>query len=173
MRLWIRACSPHCLSCKFLRSRISRHDALVEDVAQWLRQRRVHVRKEVTGIVPDTAHRIDLWVRTDGEIRWCDLTVSDPALPSYVAAAAVKRGCVAELAESRKVSKWKKLAPATVLIQPLALEATGLVGPAMKQFLSVMEKATSHALAKRRCSCNCRLPVFVLELRWCGRRRVV
>ena len=46
-------------------------------------------------------------------------------------------------AEKRKFSKWKALAPPVVTVQPLALESTGLVGPAMLSFLRGMEKATS------------------------------
>ena len=109
----------------------------------------MYVRKEVVGLVPGTAHRVDLWVRTDGVVRWCDLTVSDPGMPSYLPTAASKMCHAAELAESKKRSKWKLLAPAAVTVQPLALESTGLIGPAMREFLRVMEKATTHGPSRR------------------------
>jgi hypothetical protein len=99
--------------------------------------------KEVTGLVPNTANRVDLWTRLDGVTRWCDLIVSDPAAPTYVVGASTKQGHAAGLAESQKLSKWKKLAPPSVTIQPLAMETTGLVGKAMKDFLRAMEKATT------------------------------
>ena len=71
------------------------------------------------------------------------------SLARYLPTAASKMCHAAELAESKKRSKWKLLAPAAVTVQPLALESTGLIGPAMREFLRVMEKATTHGPSRR------------------------
>jgi len=63
------------------------------------------------------------------------MIVSDPAAPSYVGGASVKQGHAAGSGESQKLSKWKKLTPPSVTIQPLAMETTGLLGKAMMDFL--------------------------------------
>jgi hypothetical protein len=133
----------HALSCRCLRGRIARHDALVEDVHQWLRRRRIQVAKELTGVVPLTAHRVDLWVRCDGVVHWCDVTVADPACPSYLASSASQPGFAAKRAEGLKRAKWDKLVPPGVVVQPLAFESTGHVGPSINKFLRAMEKMSS------------------------------
>ena len=133
----------HILSCKSLKGRTARHDAVVEDTFQWLRKRRIFVRKEVVGLVPGTANRVDLVVRADGVTYWCDVTIGDPGGPSYLPSAASKMGFVAGRLEGSKISKWSALAPKGVVIQPLALESTGLVGTAMRGFLQAMQKLSS------------------------------
>jgi hypothetical protein len=135
----------HALSCKCLRSRTARHDAIVEDIHQFLRRRRVHVLKELSGVVPGTAHRVDLWARSDGITHWCDVTITDPAAPSYLPLSANEQGYAVNKAEGAKLSKWLPLAHGQpgVVIQPLALESSGLVGPCLHKFLKHMEKLSS------------------------------
>ena len=95
----------HALSCRRLRARFTRHDALVTDIHEWLRRRRIHTRKEE--YVSDTGQdRIDIWVRVDGVVRWCDVTVTDPSGRSIVAKAAVEAGAAARRAEGQKHSAW-------------------------------------------------------------------
>ena len=139
----------HALSCKNLRARIARHNALVEDTFQWLSRRKVHVRKEVTGVVPGTAHRVDLVVRADGVVHWCDAVVTDPGNPSVVLGAAGKQGFAVDKAEQYKISKWKKLAPVGVQVVPLAMESTGLIGPEMSKFLERMVKKSRGSKGPR------------------------
>ena len=74
---------PHALSCKSLRARFRRHDALLDDVMQWLRRRRVNVYKEVSGLCSGN-ERVDLLVRCEGLVYRCDVSVAEPASSSYL-----------------------------------------------------------------------------------------
>ena len=103
----------------------------------------MQVSKELVGVVPMTSHRVDLWVMCDGVAHWCDVTVADPASPSYLISSTTERGFAVKKAEGQKRSKWSTLAPPTVLVQPLAFESTGHVGPSLIKFLRSMEKMSS------------------------------
>jgi hypothetical protein len=131
----------HILSCRNLRNRFARHDAIVDDIFQWLRRRKIQVRKEVLGLATGN-HRIDLWVRNDGVTYWGDVTIADPARPSYLPNSAEQAGVAVSRAETGKISKWKKLAPSGVTVQPLALETTGRVGQELSTFLETMERGS-------------------------------
>ena len=61
-------------------------------------------------MVADGSQRVDIWVRNEGVVHWCDVTVSEPACPSFVERAAGEAGVAVRAAESRKKSKWKDLA---------------------------------------------------------------
>ena len=86
---------------------------------------------------------MDLWVRIDGVVRWCDLTVSEPGVRSALAASSVRAGSAAKAAEARKLSKWTPRAPANVVVEPLAMETTGRVGEAMQKFLRFAQESSS------------------------------
>jgi hypothetical protein len=131
------------LSCRHLRNRFARHDALVDDIFQWLRRRKIHVRKEVLGLC-DGRERVDLWVRNDCITYWGDVTVADPGCPSYLPTSAVRAGVAVSRAETGKFSKWSKLAPSGVTVQPLALETTGRVGEQLAKFLKTMEESSGE-----------------------------
>jgi hypothetical protein len=140
------------LSCKFLRNRTARHDALVEDVVQWLKRRRVHVKKEVgargMGGKCDGKERIDIWARCDGVVYWGDVSVVEPAAPSVVVAAAARPGVAVEKAEANKRWKWGSIVPSGVVAQPLALETTGRLGGELEKFLDIVVRATSQGNTK-------------------------
>jgi hypothetical protein len=129
------------LSCRNLRNRFARHDALVDDIFQWLRRRKIHARKEVLGLC-DGNNRIDLWVRNDCVTYWGDVTVADPGCPSYLPNSAERPGVAVSRAEVGKLSKWSKLAPSDVTVQPLALETTGRIGEQLAKFLRTMEQGS-------------------------------
>ena len=91
-----------------------------------------------------TAHRVvDLWVRCDGVVHWCDVTVAERGNPSYLVLSQSQSGFAAKRAEGQKRAKWDKLAPPGVVFQPLAFESTGHVGKAVSKFLQAMEKMSS------------------------------
>ena len=117
---------------------------LVGTIGRWLRRRRIHVEKEV--MVSDTGeHRVDIWVRVDGVVKWCDVTVTDPCNDSVVADAAKSAGAAARNAESKKRSSWKDLADvAGADVVPLAFETTGFRGEALEKFLREMEASSAE-----------------------------
>jgi hypothetical protein len=132
----------HALSCKSTSERFMRHDALVEDIYRWLRRKGIHVVKEYY-VSNDGNERLDLWVRVEGELMWCDVIVTDPACPSIVAAAAKKAGAAVEKAESSKRSRYRALAEeAEATLIPLAFETTGRRGESLENFLKEMQAAS-------------------------------
>lgn len=135
---------PHALSCRCLRHRFTRHDALVDDTTTWLRRRRVHAIKECH--VSDTGKdRIDIWVRADSTVRWIDFIVTDPGCNSIRDKAAKEAGAAAKRAEGFKISNWKDLAEEKgAIVVPCAIETTGRRGSALEQFLCDMEAASSE-----------------------------
>jgi hypothetical protein len=83
--------------------------------------------------------RVDLWLRVDGDIIWCDLTVTDPCCPSIVDAAAESQGAAVRIAESKKRSQWGPLADEMgAKVVPLAFETSGLRGGAVDDFFRDM-----------------------------------
>jgi hypothetical protein len=134
----------HALSCKHLRARFVRHDALVDDVFQWLRKRRVHAVKEYYP-TESGQHRVDILVRTDSTTKWCDVTVTDPSCPSYVDKAAVQEGTAAKIAEGGKNSKYRKLAERMdAIIVPLVFETSGFRGAVAEKFYREAQAASSQ-----------------------------
>jgi hypothetical protein len=132
----------HALSCRNLRGRFIRHDALVEDVFQWLRRRRIHSVKE-TYVSDKGEDRVDIWVRTDSAVKWCDVTVTDPTGRSILDAAAKTAGAAAKRADGQKRSAWRELADAEDAdVIPLVFETSGRRGPALEKFLREMEAAS-------------------------------
>jgi hypothetical protein len=132
----------HALSCRHLRGRFLRHDALVEDVFQWLRRRRIHSVKE-TYVSDKGEDRVDIWVRADSTVMWCDVTVTDPSCKSIVAAAAKNVGAAAKRADGQKRSAWRDLAEAeNADVVPLVFETSGRRGTALEKFLREMERAS-------------------------------
>ena len=146
---------PHVLACRKLRARIMRHDAIVDDLLAWLRtDRGVSVFKEVMHIGRmDGNQRIDLLVRCGGIAYWGDVSVSEPANPSYLPILFKKKGYAVKKSEGMKTTKWKDIAPTGAVVQPLCLETTGHMGPALLAFLKTMEKGSKSTVAT---SCRAR-----------------
>ena len=105
------------------------------------------VRKEVVGLCAN--ERVDLWVYNNGVTYWCDVTVVEPANPSYPASASREASALAS-AESKKRSKWGRLKPAGVLDLPLAMESSGRSGEQFEDFLSTMEAESTGGQGRGR-----------------------
>ena len=135
--------SPTCLVLQKTSSAVSSAYALLDDVMQWLRRRRINVSKEVSGLTKSRSERVDVLVRCEGLVYWCDVSVAEPASASYLEQSCKKAGWAASKAEAAKTSKWKKFAPSGVRVQPLVMETSGRVGRAMGTFLKTMEKASA------------------------------
>jgi hypothetical protein len=137
---------PHALSCKHMAARFGRHDAIVRDVFHWLRRRQVQVQMEVSGLYErqSARDRIDLLVRCEGLAYWGDVTVTEPANPSYLARSCEQAGYALSLAESRKRSVWVARAGVGVNVVPMAMESTGRMADAFVEFLGTMEQASSQ-----------------------------
>lgn len=97
-----------------------RHDALVEDIYRWLRRKGIYV------VSNDENERLDLWVRVEGELIWCDVIVTDPACPSILAAAAKEAGAAVEKAESSKRSATVSSQRAEATLIPLLADEANL-----------------------------------------------
>jgi hypothetical protein len=138
---------PHVLSCNHLGWRIGRHDAVVADIYSWLRARKVQVQKELM-VNARGDDRVDIWVRSDAVVYWCDVVVTEPACPAIVEEAKESAGAAVRAAEAKKQSSWASLASeAGVKVVPLAFETSGLRGESVQQFLKQMESASSEGPA--------------------------
>jgi hypothetical protein len=134
-------------SCKHLRAKFVRHDALVDDVFQWLRRRRVHAVKEY---YPAPDARVDIYVRMGGTVKWLDVTVTDPAGGSILDKAAVESGAAAKRAEGQKKSSYKKLADKLdALIVPIVFETSGYRGPTAEKFFREAQGSSSQGPDRR------------------------
>ena len=95
-------------------------------------------------MVAGSKEQIDLWVRSEGVVYWCDVTVTETGCPSIVERAAREAGSAVHVAEGKKVSKYRKFAErdgATVV--PFGFETTGRRGVVMEKFLKRMEAISS------------------------------
>jgi hypothetical protein len=92
--------------------------------------------------------RVDIWVRSDAVVYWCDVVVTEPACPAIVEEAKESAGAAVRAAEAKKQSSWASLASeAGVKVVPLAFETSGLRGESVQQFLKQMESASSEGPA--------------------------
>ena len=127
----------HGLSCRRSEGRHHRHSALNDIVQRALTTAHIPSRLEPTGVYRSDGKRPDgisvvPWQR--GKLLVWDATCSDTFAPSYLANAASGAGLVAEAAESRKIIKYSNLARTHHFV-PVAIETTGVFGPATKAFV--------------------------------------
>ena len=73
-----------------------------------------------------------------------DATCPDTFAFSYQGQATTEAGCVAAMAEDRKQDKYAHLAPQH-LIQPVAIETSGAIGPSTLQFLKELGRRISQS----------------------------
>jgi hypothetical protein len=119
----------HVLSCKSLRGVIQRHDTIVALIRSMLRYAGYVVRQEVQ-VIADTSKRMDLVVYLPTEVIWLDVSVVNPAKPSYLG----KKATQARAAEKR--GKWQKAADASgVIFIPLIFETYGAMGAEVQGLL--------------------------------------
>ena len=87
--------------------------------------------------------RVDIHVFSDGATIWGDVTVAEPANRTYLPHSCSKAGYAIGKVESSKRSKWLPLAPAGVVVQPLAMESTGRVAEDFVEFLRGIERQSN------------------------------
>ena len=76
----------------------------------------------------------------DGVVYWCDLSLPDPGRISYLRLnSANEIGVAAKRAESRKHTLWQKRAPKDIVVVPLVMETTGMIGDEFYSFLKRIE----------------------------------
>ena len=127
----------HGLSCRLSAGRHSRHSELNQDTKRGLVTAGYHAVREPAGLSANCD------VRPDGitQVPWSrgrsliwDVTVTDTCAPSYLGDTSERVGAAAELAEKRKVAKYRSLLERFVFI-PLAFETFGVWGEEAKHFV--------------------------------------
>ena len=135
----------HAFVCKHSSGKGARHAAMNDIIARAFNSAQVPVAKETTGLVKGSVQRLDgitLIPWKDGKpVAW-DVTVATPLASSYVDGAARNAGFAAELASSRKVTKYAGLPPGT-LFQPIALESLSVACSATSAFIEELGRRIS------------------------------
>jgi hypothetical protein len=140
---------PHALSCKGLSAVKTRHDTILGDLHNYMRLRRVLVKKEwFADGSKSRKWRVDLWVRTDdAQEIWTDVSITEPGCATYLAVGSDRKaGVAAKKRESVKMADWSKvvrdLGRVGVQVAPLVLETTGRLGGDFEKFLSTIESVS-------------------------------
>ena len=152
LRLGLTVCAPHActrcatpvtplghhgLSCSRSVGRHPRHRALNEVISRAFRSAGIASQLEPTGLSRSSALRPDgmtLTSWTAGRPLVWDATVWDTLAPSHLSLSARAAGGVAKLAERSKSSKYRELENRYV-VQPVAIETLGVMGPSTDSFL--------------------------------------
>jgi hypothetical protein len=127
----------HSLVCKQAPSRTTRHHAINDVIARALTSAGVPVSKEPTGLTRLDGKRPDgltLIPWQGGKPLTWDVTVVSTLADSYLRASSHSAGGAAELAASRKESKYSCLT-ADHMFQPIALETHGSMNSSCSDFL--------------------------------------
>ena len=142
----------HGLSCSRSAGRHPRHRALNEVISRALRSAGVPSQLEPAGLSRTSALRPDgmtLVSWTAGKPLVWDATVWDTFAPSHLALSARAAGGVAKLAERSKSSKYAEL-ESRYVVQPVAFETLGVIGPSTDSFLHDLGKRIERASGDRR-----------------------
>lgn len=142
----------HGLSCRKSEGRHSRHAAMNNIIKHALSSAGVPSRLEPPGLSRSDGKRPDgmtLVPWSTGKPLVWDATCPDTFTISYRGQATVEAGRVAAQAEVRKLAKYTHLAPHH-LIQPVAIETSGALGPSTLRFLADLGKRVSLASGERR-----------------------
>jgi len=139
-------CVDHVLSCRHMRGRFLRHDALMAVVANELRQAGKPASTEVM-INPDGQERMDI-VHFDGpRANWTDVVVSNPLCSK----SRRKRAASGKLAVARDAETGKKSPNIVVLakdrranVRPFAMETTGALGPSAQELVRYIAEARAE-----------------------------
>ena len=93
---------------------------------------------------------IDILVRHTGVVYWLDVSITEPATATGLAAGAAVRALAAARArENSKRSEWTKRAEGdgkVVTVVPCVMETTGAVGKDFLDFIRNMQHATANSL---------------------------
>ena len=135
----------HALVCKTAPSRIIRHHALNDIIARAFASAKIPATKEPSGLSRGNGKRPDgvtliPWQR-GFSLTW-DVTVATTLADSYVHASAASAGAAAELAASRKQTKYATLSGA-YMFQPIAVETLGPINDSAVQFLQELGRRMS------------------------------
>ena len=152
LRLGIDICEPHkcnCgtmvtskgshgLACRLSSGRMARHQQLNDIVCRALNSAQIPACKEPTGLARSDGKRPDGMTL----VPWCqgkaliwDVTVADTLAPSYILSTSSTVGGAAELAVSKKESKYIDFTQRYIFC-PLAFETLGPICVKGVQFLS-------------------------------------
>jgi len=130
----------HCLSCKRSSGRISRHNNINDIIWRSLIKAGVPARKEPVGLSRSDGKRPDGLTL----IPWCsgrcavwDVTVVDTLAKSYIHLTISTFAGAAELADTRKMSKYQNLASSYEVI-PVAFETMGPINSTGAEFIRVL-----------------------------------
>ena len=147
-----RLTHAHAMSCRLLRHRLIKHDVVVHRVARWLKERGIYCVRELVVLSSGLA-RIDILVRHTGVVYWLDVSITEPATATGLAAGAAVRALAAARArENSKRSEWTKRAEGdgkVVTVVPCVMETTSAVGKDFLDFIRNMEHATANSLGAR------------------------
>ncbi len=127
----------HGLCCRKSEGRHSRHAFLNDIIKRSLSTAGIPLRLEPPGLSCSDDQRPDgmtLVPWSSGHPLVWDATCPDTFASSYESRATLEAGGVASLAEERKSAKYGHLAP-QFIVQPVAIETSGAIGPSTLSFL--------------------------------------
>ena len=167
LRLGVSICEPHhcsqCghpvdslghhgLSCKKSAGRFPRHASLNDVVKRALASAGVPSILEPQGLDRGDGRRQDgltLFPFKQGKSLTWDATCVDTFAESAVVNASLEPGSAAKAAEDRKEERYSTIAQRHIFI-PVAVETTGVLGPAAAAFLSELGRRITDATGDRR-----------------------
>ncbi|XP_043202745.1 uncharacterized protein LOC122370853 [Amphibalanus amphitrite] len=130
----------HALTCRLSAGRHPRHTALNDVIKRALQTVGLPSLLEPTGIDRGDGKRPDgltLFPFTEGKSLVWDATCVNTYAASHLPATAAAAGAAARDAEERKMRKYSGLAD-RFQIQPVAIETSGVYGPATSRFISLL-----------------------------------
>ena len=137
----------HSFVCKRAPGRIARHQALNEVIARAFQSAGIPSTKEPNGLSRSDGKRPDgltLIPWQGGKPLCWDVTVACPVANSYIQTAIGSAGAVAEMAATRKSTKYGAL-ESQYCFQPIALESLGPMNSDARQFLSDLGRRISRS----------------------------
>ena len=142
----------HAFVCLCSRSRHARHQLSSEIIHKALQSAQIPAELEPAGMFRDDNKRPDgvtlmPW-RLGRSMAW-DFTCVHRLAASYSTEAATPGPCLAELAESRQVSKYSAIAQ-THFFQPVAVETLGGLGPSTLDFVNDLGRRIFLATGEKR-----------------------
>ena len=142
----------HALSCKKSAGRFTRHGQLNDLVKRGLSAAGIPSVLEPLGLDRGDGRRPDgltTFPFTSGKCLAWDATCSDTFADSVLLASAVKPGAAARAAEARKLHRYASLTPQYLFV-PLAVETSGVTGPASSTFIKDIGRRISAATGEGR-----------------------
>ena len=142
----------HALSCKKSAGRFPRHAQLNDLVKRSLSAAGVPSLLEPVGLDRGDGKRPDgitTFPFASGKCLAWDATCTDTFSESAVVACALKPGSAARAAESRKIEKYASISTQYLFV-PIAVETTGVIGPAASRFFRELGRRMVLATGDRR-----------------------